>query len=123
MKQAFLAIFFTLLLVASAKAQPGVPAIRSLTQLQDSLRHVMAREHIPGLMLTLVSHDSVLFEGGLGLADVETRRPVTARTRFRIGSVTKMFVAAGLMQLIEQGKLRLSDEVRKIAPEVPINNP
>ncbi|GAB3584592.1 hypothetical protein GCM10027345_31800 [Hymenobacter daeguensis] len=83
----------------------------------------MARAHIPGLMLTLVSHDSVLFEGGLGLADVAAQRPVTAHTRFRIGSVTKTFVVAGLLQLIEQGKLSLNDEVHKIAPEVPIDNP
>ena len=82
----------------------------------------MTREHIPGLMLTLVSHDSVLFEGGLGLADLEARRPVTAQTRFRIASVTKTFVAARLMQLIEQGKLHLTDEVRKIASEMPIDN-
>ena len=123
MKQAFLTIFFTLLLAAPAKAQPGIPVIHTLAQLQDSLRRVMAREHIPGLMLTLVSHDSVLFEGGLGLADVEQKRPVTAHTLFRIGSVTKTFIAAGLMQLIEQGKLHLNDEVRKIAPEIPIDNP
>ncbi|WP_169515167.1 serine hydrolase domain-containing protein [Hymenobacter norwichensis] len=110
-------------LIASASAQLGVPPIHSLAQLQDSLRVVVAREHIPGLLLTLVRHDSVLFEGGLGLADVAARRLVTAHTRFRIGSVTKTFVAAGLLQLIEQGKLHLSDEVHKIAPEVPIDNP
>ena len=123
LKNLLITAFLTLLLAAPARAQPGIPPIRSLAQLQDSLRHVMAREHIPGLMLTLVSHDSVLFEGGLGLADVAAQRPVTAHTRFRIGSVTKTFVAAGLMQLIEQGKLHLNDEVRKIAPEVPIDNP
>ena len=118
-----LAVLLAALLAVPAKAQPGVPRIHSLAQLQDSLRHVMAHEHIPGLMLTLVSHDSVLFEGGLGLADVAAQRPVTAHTRFRIGSVTKTFITAGLMQLIEQGKLHLNDEVHKIAPEIPIDNP
>ena len=123
MKKRFLAALLTLLLVVPAWAQPGIPAMSSLAQLQDSLRRVMAREHIPGLMLTLVSHDSVLVEGGLGLADVENKRPVTAHTLFRIGSVTKTFVAVGLLQLIEQGKLKLNDEVRKIAPEIPLDNP
>ncbi len=122
-KKLLLAALVGLLLVLPTAAQPGILAMRSLAQLQDSLRRVMAREHIPGLMLTLVSHDSVLFEGGLGWADVATQRPVTAHTRFRIGSVTKTFVAAGLMQLIEQGKLHLNDEVHKIAPEIPIDNP
>lgn len=123
MKKLLLAALLALSLAVPARAQPGVPAMRSLAQLQDSLRRVMAREHIPGMMLTLVSHDSVLFEGGLGLANVAAQRPVTAHTRFRIGSVTKTFVAAGLLQLIEQGKLKLNDEVRKIAPEIPIDNP
>ena len=123
MKNLLLAALSGLLLAAPAAAQPGIPAMRSLAQLQDSLRHVMAREHIPGLMLTLVSHDSVLFEGGLGLADVAAQRPVTAHTRFRIGSVTKTFVVVGLLQLIKQGKLRLNDEVHKIALETPIDNP
>ena len=107
MKHVVLAALLVLLLAAPAGAQPGVPPMRSLAQLQDSLRAVMTRAHIPGLMLTLVRHDSVLFEGGLGLADLETRRPVTAHTRFRIASVTKTFVAAGLLQLIEQGKLQM----------------
>ncbi|WP_210521884.1 serine hydrolase domain-containing protein [Hymenobacter terricola] len=123
LKNLLLAALLAVLLAVPAVAQPGVPVIHSLAQLQDSLRHVMAREHIPGLMLTLVSHDSVLFEGGLGLADIAAQRPVTAHTRFRIGSVTKTFVVAGLLQLIEQGKLNLNDEVHKIAPEIPIDNP
>ncbi|WP_162550047.1 serine hydrolase domain-containing protein [Hymenobacter nivis] len=123
MKNLLLAALLALLLTAPAGAQPGIPTMRTLPQLQDSLRAVMTREHIPGLMLTLVSHDSVLFEGGLGLAGVTAKRPVTAHTLFRIGSVTKTFITAGLMQLIEQGKLHLNDEVHKIAPEIPIDNP
>ncbi|MGI4874362.1 MAG: serine hydrolase domain-containing protein [Janthinobacterium lividum] len=123
MKQLLFVAWLLLGLTTSASAQPGIPPMRSLAQLQDSLRAVMARAHIPGLMLTLVRHDSVLFEGGLGLADLEAQRPVTVHTRFRIASVTKTFVAAGLLQLVEQGKLHLNDEVRKIAPEIPIDNP
>jgi CubicO group peptidase (beta-lactamase class C family) len=84
----------------------------------------MRREHMPGLLLAIVSPDSSeRFIGGLGLADVEHKKPVTANTLFRIGSVTKTFVAVGLMQLVEQGKLSLNDEVRKLAPEIPIDNP
>ncbi len=83
----------------------------------------MQRERIPGLLLTLVTRDSVLFAGGLGLADVAQKKPVTPHTLFRVGSVTKPFIVVGLLQLIEQGKLSLKDELRKIAPEVPIDNP
>ncbi|QJX49051.1 beta-lactamase family protein [Hymenobacter taeanensis] len=96
----------------------------TLQQLTDSIERIMHQEHIPGLMLTLVSPDSSQrFVGGLGLAEIEHKKPVTANTLFRIGSVTKTFVAVGLMQLVEQGKLNLNDEVRKLAPEIPLDNP
>lgn len=74
-------------------------------------------------MLAITTRDSVLFTGGLGLADVAANKPVSPRTLFRIGSITKMFTALGLLKLIEQGTLSLNDEVRKIAPELPIDNP
>ncbi|MBO0358196.1 beta-lactamase family protein [Hymenobacter sp. BT186] len=102
-----------------AQRQP----VTTVAQLTDSIQRIMAKEHMPGVLLTLVAHDSVLFEGGLGLADVENKQPVTAHTLFRVGSVTKMFVAVGLLQLVEQGKLHLNDEVRKLAPEITIDNP
>ncbi|OGX91409.1 serine hydrolase domain-containing protein [Hymenobacter coccineus] len=106
-----------------AQAQRASHVISSVPELTDSIRRVMAKEQIPGLLLVLATRDSVLFAGGLGEANRATHQPVTAHTLFRIGSITKSFVALGLLQLIEQGKLHLNDEVRKIAPEVPIDNP
>ncbi|QKG57072.1 beta-lactamase family protein [Hymenobacter sp. BRD128] len=106
-----------------AHAQRASHVINSVPELTDSIRRVMVKEHIPGLMLVLATRDSVLYAGGLGEANSTTHQPVTAHTLFRIGSITKSFIALGLLQLIEQGKLHLNDEVRKIAPEVPIDNP
>jgi CubicO group peptidase (beta-lactamase class C family) len=106
------------------RPKPAARPVTTLPQLTDSIEHIMRREHMPGLMLTIISPDSAQrFVGGLGLADVEHKRPVMPNTLFRIGSVTKTFVAVGLMQLVEQGKLSLNDEVRKLAPEIPIDNP
>ncbi|WP_170934669.1 serine hydrolase domain-containing protein [Hymenobacter gelipurpurascens] len=122
----FLALLATLAPGAAQPTRPK-PAARPITnipQLTDSITRIMRREHIPGLMLAIVSPDPAeRFVGGLGLSDVEHKTPVTANTLFRIGSVTKTFVAVGLMQLVEQGKLSLNDEVRKLAPEIPIDNP
>jgi CubicO group peptidase (beta-lactamase class C family) len=106
-----------------ARAQPASHVIGTLPELTDSIRLVMAKEHIPGLLLVLATRDSVLYAGGVGVANLATQQPVTAHTLFRIGSITKSFVALGLLQLIEQGKLHLNDELRKIAPEIPIDNP
>lgn len=104
-------------------AQRTGHVVSSVPELLDSVRHIMAQEHIPGQLLVLATRDSVLFAGSLGEANVATHQPMTAHTLFRIGSVSKTFTALGLLQLVAQGKLRLTDEVRQLAPEVPIDNP
>ncbi|GAB3835895.1 serine hydrolase domain-containing protein [Hymenobacter jeollabukensis] len=121
MKKLFLFLLLAGFTLPAARAQRRL--ISTIPQLTDSLQRIMQKEHMPGLLLTIVAHDSVLFEGGLGLADVAHKKPVTAHTLFRMGSITKTFVAVGLLQLVQQGKLSLNDEVRKLAPEVPIDNP
>ena len=89
----------------------------------DTLQQVMQRQHIPGMMLVLTTRDSVLYAGGLGYADVNPKTPVNDRHLFRMGSVTKMFTALGILNLVQAGKLKLDDPVRKLAPELPIDNP
>lgn len=83
----------------------------------------MQRQHIPGMMLVLTTRDSVLYVGGLGYADVDQKIPVNDQHLFRMGSVTKMFTALGILNLVQAGKLKLDDPVRKLAPELPIDNP
>ncbi|RTQ46847.1 class A beta-lactamase-related serine hydrolase [Hymenobacter gummosus] len=121
MKRLLFLLLLAALTLPAARAQRR--PVSTILQLTDSLQRLMQKEHMPGLLLTLVAHDSVLFEGGLGLADVARKTPVTAHTRFRLGSITKSFVAVGLLQQVQLGRLSLQDEVRKLAPEVRIDNP
>jgi D-alanyl-D-alanine carboxypeptidase len=68
----------------------------------------------------LVSRDDeVIFETGLGMARLEGNVENTPSTRFLIGSVTKTFTAAAVMQLAENGLLGLDDPLRKYVPEYP----
>lgn len=83
----------------------------------------MRQDHIVGLMLGMATKDSVIFTGGFGYADKETQQPVTANTLFRMGSITKMFVSMGILQLVQTGKLTLQTPIKSIAPEVPFYNP
>jgi CubicO group peptidase (beta-lactamase class C family) len=53
------------------------------------------------------------------MADREWNVPNTINTKFRIGSVTKQFTAACILQLEEQGKLRLDDKLSKYIPDYP----
>src|SRR5690606_28579069 len=54
-----------------------------------------------------------------GLADVEHQVPVTDRTVFRIGSVTKQFTAAAVMKLVEEGKISLDATIADYLPDYP----
>ncbi len=97
--------------------------IQTIPQLTDSIESLMDKHHIPGLLLTLVSRDSILYEGGLGWANIEEERPVDKAQLFRMGSISKSFAALLLLKLEAEGKLSLQDKLKDIAPEVPFTNP
>ena len=103
----------------SAQSQKPLTSIKQLT---DSIKSIVEQQKIPGLMVGITTKDSVLFSGGFGYSELKTKKIVNGRTLFRMGSITKSFVAIGIMQLIEKGQLNLNDELRKIAPEVPFKN-
>jgi CubicO group peptidase (beta-lactamase class C family) len=62
---------------------------------------------------------AVVLKRGVGLADISTKAANTSSTRFLIGSVTKTFTAAAILQLEEKGKLSLNDNIVKYLPEYP----
>jgi len=65
----------------------------------------------------LVARDGELLSmGHYGRADIASDRPITADTRFKIGSLTQQFTAAAVLQLRDAGKLRLDDELRVHLP-------
>jgi len=63
--------------------------------------------------------DDLLLAKGYGLADMENAAPATAETVYHIGSVTKQFTAAAIMQLVERGEIGLDDPVTKYLPDFP----
>jgi len=110
----------TLYFLLSLPAAAADPDLRPLLDKIDALR----REHaIPGVGIAIVSQAKVLWVGGFGVMDLQTRQPVTADTIFRIGSVTKMFTALGLIMLDEARKLSLDQPVRELTPDAPYTNP
>ncbi|MDX2268269.1 MAG: serine hydrolase [Bryobacter sp.] len=67
--------------------------------------------------VVLIAKDGkVEFAKGYGMADYEAKRPNTLETQFRIGSITKQFTAAAILQLAEKGKLKLSDSACQHLP-------
>ena len=66
---------------------------------------------LPGIAVGVVVGDELVWSRGYGYADVKAKKPMTADTRFRIASHSKLFTAISIMQLREQGKVRLDDPV------------
>ena len=99
------------------------PAPATLAELQARIAEVLEETETPGVGLALVGRDEVLFSGGIGVADRETGEPVTADTVFRIGSISKSFVALAALMLVEEGLLDLDTPLRELAPEIEFDNP
>ncbi len=100
----------------SSSARPAGPQdpAELAVFLDGLLGGLMAERHIPGAVALVVKDGTVFFAKGYGFADLETRRPVNPEaTLFRVASVSKLFTATAVMQLVEQGKLDLHVDVNQ----------
>ncbi|MBU2651493.1 MAG: beta-lactamase family protein [Bacteroidetes bacterium] len=76
---------------------------------------------IPGIALAIITKDSIWI-GTHGYADIISKDQVSEKTIFRLGSISKTFLAIAIMQLVEEGKINLHDPVQNILPEIEMNN-
>jgi CubicO group peptidase (beta-lactamase class C family) len=74
--------------------------------------YTLAQQRTPGLAITVVHGDGPVWSRAFGVADAEAKTRATPQTLFRIGSITKTFTALAVLQLHQDGKLRLDDRVR-----------
>lgn len=109
-------------LAAEDAARDDSPVAR-LESLKARIEALMLERRIPGASIALVARDRELWVGGLGRADLETGEAVSASTVFRLGSMSKGFTALAVLTAVEDGRLDLEMPVRRIAPEVPFENP
>ena len=73
----------------------------------------VAYRGLPGIVVGVVSDQQLVWATGFGHADLRTKTPMTPATKFRMASHSKMFTAIAIMQLREEGKVRLDDPVAK----------
>jgi CubicO group peptidase (beta-lactamase class C family) len=83
----------------------------------DAIRNAVADGTIPGAVTLISSADRVLSCEALGVADIETARPMTPDTLFWIASTSKPITAAAFMMLVDERKATLDDPVEKHLPE------
>ena len=79
----------------------------------------MYNEQIPGLALAVIKDGKILKAQAYGFADVDSKTPAKTNTVFRIGSVSKQFVATAIMMLVEEGKIGLDEPVSKYLDATP----
>ncbi len=99
-------------------AIPRMPEANALAALATRVDELAARDRFSGVVL-VARNGKVLLQKTAGLADREARTPVTADTRFRIGSMNKMFTSVATLKLVEAGKLALDDPLGKHLTDHP----
>ena len=73
----------------------------------------------PGAAVIVTEGGKVVFAGGSGKADIAAGTDITPETVFRLGSITKQFAAAALLQLVAEGMLSLDDKVSQFVQGYP----
>jgi len=84
--------------------------------LEEFIQEKLAETHLPGLSIALVKGETSVYARGFGFRDCERGLPATPRTLYGIGSVTKSVTCLAILQLQEQGKLRVDDPVERYLP-------
>jgi CubicO group peptidase (beta-lactamase class C family) len=114
-----LALLLAMLPDSTARRHPPPTTIAGL---ETRIRGVLDTTKTPGVGLTIVRRDSVLYAGGIGNARVSPAKPATAATLFRIGSTSKAFVALTALALEREGKLVLADPLSTHLPDFYFRN-
>jgi serine beta-lactamase-like protein LACTB, mitochondrial len=106
-----------LLVLASAPgfAESPPPGARTMAYLQEVWRSIGT----PGISVAVAHKGRLVFSEGVGFADLDNMIPANGSTVYNIGSVSKALTAVAVMQLVEQGKVRLDDPIQRYVPSFP----
>lgn len=123
MVRRFLAAGFAALAFAgTAHASPIALTGKVQAKIDAAAKQDVASGAVAGAAVAVLRNGKLVFAKGYGRANLELGAPVTAKTVFRIGSLTKQFTAAGVLLLAEQGKLKVDDRLSLYLPDFPRAN-
>src|SRR6516162_1989690 len=112
------ALIFPLLLVVgvmSVGVTSTVPvhaqSQSDFSAIDSTINSLMTLYHVPGVALGIVQNGQVVYTKGYGYRDYQAKLPVTPKTVFAVGSISKSFTALDVGQLVDQGKIDLSAPV------------
>ena len=102
--------------VCGALAFHTVAAAEVLPACETDLQSQLEALDVPGLSAAIVKRGQIVCASSAGMANIEENRPVTPDTLFLVASVSKTVTATAIMQLVEQGKIGLDDDVGEYLP-------
>jgi methyl acetate hydrolase len=97
-------------------APPSLPQ-QGAAALSSFLKGATDRGDVPGVVVAVVDKDGVLYDEAFGQSSTLAKRPMTKDTIFNMASMTKPVTSVAIMMLVDEGKLKLDDEVAKYLPK------
>lgn len=109
---------------ATAQEVASDPEVQGQIELFSAwMEGQIAIRGLPGIVVGVVAGDDLVWARGFGHAEVEAERPMALDTRFRMASHSKLFTATAIMQLREEGLVRLDDPVTDYLPWFTFESP
>src|SRR5688572_13890597 len=105
--------FFSLVLLLIAPVAARADAV------DDFVKAEMQKQHIPGVSIAVVKDGKIIKAEGYGLANAEHSIPAKPETAYQIGSVSKQLIAAGVLPLMQDGRVSLDDKLSKFLDGTP----
>jgi len=88
-------------------------------QSRQIVRASMSENNLAGLSVAVGIDGEIVWAEGFGFADIESSLPVTPHHRFRTGTASIVFTSAAIGLLLDEGRLKLDDEIQKYVPDFP----
>lgn len=91
-------------------------------RLDEAIRREVAEKELPALSIALVDGERIVWQAGFGFRDADRTQRATARTTYRVGSVSKLFTDIAVMRLVERKQLVLDAPITDYLPEFKPDN-
>src|SRR3954452_5938832 len=116
-------VLLAIMVAQSARAEGtfDIPAgarfnLEKLAKVGEFFNNEVATGKIPGAIVLIRQHGKPVYHQSFGVQDVETKKPITDQTIFRLFSMTKAITSVAAMALVDEGKLKLDEPVSKYIP-------
>lgn len=114
--QKLLIVIFAILLL-------GINTLKAQSQKEiflTQLRKEVEKEKIPGCGIVVIKNNEIIISESIGFADVTFSVPVDSNTIFSVNSIAKIFAGTAIMQLVEEGKIYLSNPISNYFDNLPL---